>query len=169
MARAGPFQRAGRCARPRSACRVAVEIAGRKGLEATILDEAAIVEARLGGLLGVAAGSAQPPRLIKLVYEPSPAQARRRPDGTIPTVALVGKGITFDSGGLSLKTFEGMVTMKTDMSGAAAVIATLGACRALDVGVRVVGFAPTTENMPAAGRSSRATSSRSATARPSRS
>ena len=127
---------------------VAVEIAGRKGLEATILDEAAIVEARLGGLLGVAAGSAQPPRLIKLVYEPSPAQARRRPDGTIPTVALVGKGITFDSGGLSLKTFEGMVTMKTDMSGAAAVIATLGACRALDVGVRVVGFAPTTENMP---------------------
>ena len=127
---------------------VAVEVAERGGLEATIYDEAAIAEAGLGGLLGVAAGSVQPPRLIKLVYEPAAGKARTRPDGSIPTVALVGKGITFDSGGLSLKTAEGMVNMKTDMSGAAAVIATLGACRALDVGVRVVGFAPTTENMP---------------------
>jgi len=127
---------------------VAVEIAERGGLEATVLDEAAIAEAGLGGLLGVAAGSVQSPRLIKLVYEPSAALACKRPDGSIPTVALVGKGITFDSGGLSLKTPEGMLTMKTDMSGAADVIATLGACRALGVGVRVVGFAPTTENMP---------------------
>jgi len=127
---------------------VAVEIGERGGLEVTILDEKAIAEAGLGGLLGVAAGSVQAPRLIKLVYEPSAAQARKRPDGSIPTVALVGKGITFDSGGLSLKTPEGMLTMKTDMSGAADVIATMGACRALGVGVRVVGFAPTTENMP---------------------
>jgi leucyl aminopeptidase len=127
---------------------VAVETAERGGLEVTILDEAAIAEAGLGGLLGVAAGSVQAPRLIKLVYEPPAAQARKRPDGTIPTVALVGKGITFDSGGLSLKTSGDMLTMKTDMSGAADVIATMGACRALGVGVRVVGFAPTTENMP---------------------
>ena len=127
---------------------VAVEVAERGGLEVTILDEKAIAEAGLGGLLGVAAGSVQAPRLIKLVYEPSAAQSRRRPDGSLPTVALVGKGITFDSGGLSLKTPEGMLTMKTDMSGAADVIATLGACRALGVGVRVVGFAPTAENMP---------------------
>lgn len=127
---------------------VAVEVAERGGLEATILDEDAIVAARLGGLLGVAAGSVQPPRLIKLTYEPADAAAQRRADGSIPTVALVGKGITFDSGGLSLKTADGMMTMKTDMSGAAVVIATLGACRALGIGVRVVGFAPTTENMP---------------------
>ena len=66
----------------------------------------------------------------------------------MPTVALVGKGITFDSGGLSLKSGDGMMTMKCDMSGAAAVIATLGACRALNVGVGVVGYAPATENMP---------------------
>ena len=133
---------------PTRLAEVASEVAGRSGLEATILDEQAIIEARLGGLLGVAAGSAQPPRLIKLVYEPTEAKARTRSDGTIPTVALVGKGITFDSGGLTLKSFESMLTMKTDMSGAADVIATLGACRALGVGVRVIGFAPTTENMP---------------------
>jgi len=127
---------------------VAVEIATRCGLEVTVLDEAAIAEAGLGGLLGVAAGSVQPPRLIKLVYDPPAALASKWPDGTVPTVALVGKGITFDSGGLSLKTPEGMLTMKTDMSGAADVIATLGACRALGVAVRVVGVAPTAENMP---------------------
>ena len=83
-------------------------------------------------------------------------------------MVLVGKGITFDSGGLTLKTFDGMVTMKTDMSGAADVIATLGACRALGVGVRVVGLAPTTENMPEERPSSPAMSLRSATARRSR-
>ncbi|MGA3351637.1 MAG: leucyl aminopeptidase [Acidimicrobiales bacterium] len=127
---------------------VAVALAEREGLQATILDEEAIVAAGLGGLLGVAAGSVQPPRLIKLVYEPSAEQAQKRPDGSIPTVALVGKGITFDSGGLTLKSFEAMLAMKTDMSGAADVIATLGVCRALGVGVRVVAFAPTTENMP---------------------
>ena len=73
------------------------------------------------------------------------AEAR---DGSVPTVVLVGKGITFDSGGLTLKSFENMLTMKTDMSGAADVIATLGACRALAVRVKVVAIAPTTENMP---------------------
>jgi len=133
---------------PAQLAEVAIEVAERGGLEATILDEAGIVDARLGGLLGVAAGSFQPPRLIKLVYEPAETEAERRADGSVPTVALVGKGITFDSGGLSLKTTDGMMAMKTDMSGAAAVIAALGACRALGVGVRVVGIAPTTENMP---------------------
>ena len=92
-------------------------------------------------------GSVQPPRLIKLVYDPPAALASKWPDGTVPTVALVGKGITFDSGGLSLKTPEGMLTMKTDMSGAADVIATLGACRARCR--RPSGrLAPTAENMP---------------------
>jgi leucyl aminopeptidase len=75
------------------------------------------------------------------VYEPSGA----RPRGT---VALVGKGITFDSGGLSIKTADGMETMKTDMSGAAAVLATMSTLRALDPKVRVIGIVPATENMP---------------------
>jgi leucyl aminopeptidase len=133
---------------PTQLAEAAVEVAERSGLQATILDRDEIVAAGLGGLLGVAAGSVQDPRLIKLVYEPPAAKAHKGSDGSVPTVALVGKGITFDSGGLSLKTYEGMTTMKGDMSGAAAVIATLGTCRALGVRVRVVGFAPATENMP---------------------
>jgi len=121
---------------------VASDMAAREGLGITVLDYEAIRAERLGGLLGVAAGSVEPPRLIKLVYEPEGAAA------DIPTVALVGKGITFDSGGLSLKSGDGMMSMKNDMSGAAVVIATLGACRAAGVNVRVIGIAPCTENMP---------------------
>jgi leucyl aminopeptidase len=129
------------------------ELAGRAaawgeahGARVTVLDEDAIREARLGGLLAVARGSAEPPRLVELVYEP-PAAARAEGD-PLPTVALVGKGITFDSGGLSLKTADAMTAMKTDMCGAAAVVAAVGACGELGVGVRVVGLAPVTENMP---------------------
>lgn len=126
---------------------VAVAIALRHGLAIEVFDQDRIVAERLGGLLGVARGSAEPPRLVKLIYEPDPAVALPV-GGRVPTVALVGKGITFDSGGLSLKTADGMSTMKTDMSGAAAVIATLGSCRDLGIPVRVVGIAPITENMP---------------------
>jgi leucyl aminopeptidase len=88
----------------------------------------------------VAAGSTQPPRLIEMVYEP--------PDGARGTVALVGKGITFDSGGLSIKTAEGMETMKTDMSGGAAVLAAMSTLPAFAPPVRVIGIVPATENMP---------------------
>jgi leucyl aminopeptidase len=126
---------------PSRLAQVAAELAERDGLELTVWDETAITGERLGGLIGVAAGSDEPPRLIKLVYEPSGA----RPRGT---VALVGKGITFDSGGLSIKTADGMETMKTDMSGAAAVLATMSTLRALDPKVRVIGIVPATENMP---------------------
>jgi leucyl aminopeptidase len=136
---------------PTRLAEVATEIGEREGLEVTIWDEAAIVHERLGGVLGVAAGSRQPPRLIKLVYEPDPEHALKRADGRTVTVALVGKGITFDSGGLTLKSYENMLAMKTDMSGAADVIASLGACRSLGVRVRVVGIAPATENMPGGG------------------
>ncbi|MFP5376041.1 MAG: leucyl aminopeptidase family protein, partial [Acidimicrobiia bacterium] len=116
-------------------------VAASAGLAVEILDGAAIDEAGLGGLAGVARGSEEPPRLVKLVYEP---------DGGPPaaTVALVGKGVTFDSGGLSIKTADGMMTMKTDMSGAAAVLAAMSALRALEAPVRVVGLLPLTENMP---------------------
>jgi leucyl aminopeptidase len=125
---------------PQRLADVAAEVAEREGgLSLTVLDEAAIVAERLGGLLGVAAGSTQPPRLIELVYEPPEARA---------TVALVGKGITFDSGGLSIKPADGMETMKTDMSGAAAVLAAMSTFPALAPDVKVIGIIPATENMP---------------------
>ncbi|MDQ1490776.1 MAG: leucyl aminopeptidase, partial [Actinomycetota bacterium] len=110
------------------------------GLEYEVLDEVEIANQGLGGLLGVSLGSDQPPRLVKLTYTPA-----GKPTGT---VALVGKGITFDSGGLSLKTADGMETMKTDMSGAAAVIGAMSVLRAAGVPAKVIGFVPTTENMP---------------------
>ncbi|HEY4411347.1 MAG TPA: leucyl aminopeptidase [Acidimicrobiia bacterium] len=110
------------------------------GLDIEVLDEVEIANQGLGGLLGVSLGSDQPPRLVKLTYTPK-GKARG-------TVALVGKGITFDSGGLSLKTADGMETMKTDMSGAAAVIGAMSVLRAAGVQAKVIGFVPTTENMP---------------------
>ncbi len=109
-----------------------------------VWDEDRIVAERLGGLLGVARGSAEPPRLVRATYEPPGAGD----GGDLRHVVLVGKGITFDSGGLSLKSAEGMMTMKTDMSGAATVLATLSACADLGVGVRVTAIAAMTENMP---------------------
>jgi leucyl aminopeptidase len=110
------------------------------GLEYEVLDEVEIANQGLGGLLGVSLGSDQPPRLVKLTYTPK--------GKSTGTVALVGKGITFDSGGLSLKTADGMETMKTDMSGAAAVIGAMSVLRAAGVSAKVIGFVPTTENMP---------------------
>jgi leucyl aminopeptidase len=110
-----------------------------------VWDEERIAEERLGGLLGVARGSAQPPRLVKAEYQPSDPLVV---EGRTPHVALVGKGITFDSGGLSLKTPGGMETMKTDMGGAAAVMCALDAIAALKARIRVTAFTPLTENMP---------------------
>lgn len=121
------------------------ELGQRDDITLEVWDEQRIAVERLGGLQGVARGSAAPPRLVRATYEPSdPVDV----GGHVPHVVLVGKGITFDSGGLSLKTSEGMMTMKTDMSGAAAVVAVLSACGDLGVRVRVTGIAPVTENMP---------------------
>ncbi|MCU1491601.1 MAG: leucyl aminopeptidase [Acidimicrobiaceae bacterium] len=119
----------------------AAEIAAAEGLDVRIWDEEDARREGLGALLGVASGSAQPPRLLRLAYHPEGA-------GEVPTVALVGKGITFDSGGLSLKPAASMLAMKTDMSGAAAVLAVLAACRGLAIPVAVVGFCPLAENLP---------------------
>src|SRR5688500_7170957 len=110
------------------------------GLDIEVLDEVEIENQGLGGLRGVSLGSDQPPRLVKLTYTP-----KGKATGT---VALVGKGITFDSGGLSLKTADGMETMKTDMSGAAAVIGAMSVLRTAGVQTKVIAFVPTTENMP---------------------
>jgi leucyl aminopeptidase len=120
---------------------IAVGVAAETGLAIEVYDGDKIVAERLGGLLGVAAGSTEPPRFVRLSYEP---------EGVVdaPTVALVGKGITFDSGGLSIKPAGSMMTMKDDMSGAAAVLSTMAACARLGVKIRVVGYMPLTENMP---------------------
>lgn len=103
--------------------------------------ESRIKKERLGGLLGVAQGSAQPARLVHAVYDP-------RPKVALPHVALVGKGVTFDSGGLSLKSPDGMTTMKTDMTGAAVVLAVLSIVSALELDVRLTVIAPLAENLP---------------------
>jgi leucyl aminopeptidase len=107
------------------------------GLEVEVLDEEALAAAGYGGVLGVGAGSARPPRVVRL-----------RHAGTGPKVALVGKGITFDSGGISIKPSAGMDQMKADMAGAAAVVATMTAVAELDLPVEVVATVPMAENLP---------------------
>ena len=126
---------------PNDFASIAEDVAKRVGLGIEVYKKEKITEERLGGLLGVAAGSAQPPRFVRLSYEPEGV-------ANPPTVALVGKGITFDSGGLSIKPAGSMMTMKDDMSGAAAVLSTMAACGRLGVKVRVIGYMPLTENMP---------------------
>jgi leucyl aminopeptidase len=110
-----------------------------------VWDEERVTAEHLGGLLGVARGSTQPPRLVKVEYQPTDPLTV---DGKVPHLVLVGKGITFDSGGLSLKTPGGMETMKTDMGGAAAVLAAIDAVAALGARIRVTALTPLTENMP---------------------
>jgi leucyl aminopeptidase len=112
----------------------------RSGVSVQVLTEAQIRAERLGGVLGVGQGSARPPRFLKLTYTPA-GRARGH-------LALVGKGVVFDSGGLSLKPANGMETMKTDMSGAAAVVAAMSVLRRLGVQARVTGYVPLVENMP---------------------
>jgi leucyl aminopeptidase len=123
---------------PRVLAEAAIEVAEREDLQITVLDEDAIAEARLGGLLGVNRGSTQPPRFIEICYEPP------SPRGSM---AWVGKGITFDSGGLSLKTAEAMMAMKNDMGGAAAVLGAFSALPAVSPRCRVRGYVPATDNM----------------------
>ncbi len=115
------------------------------GVTIEVWDEHRIAEERLGGLLGVAAGSVRPPRMVHIEFRPADPWTF---DGRVPRLALVGKGITFDSGGLSLKTAGGMETMKTDMGGAAAVVAAVDAAAALGGRLPLSAWIPLTENMP---------------------
>ncbi|MEL7155991.1 MAG: leucyl aminopeptidase [Actinomycetota bacterium] len=117
----------------------AKEVGAAADLKVTVWDKRRITRERLGGLLAVNQGSEEPPVLLKLEYRPT-----RRPTGR---VALVGKGITFDSGGLSLKTAAGMMTMKVDMSGGAAVLAAMSALGVAGAKVAVDGYIPLTDNM----------------------
>lgn len=121
---------------------LASEIAQKHGLIICVWNKEQIEKESLGGLLAVSRGSVQEPRFVKVSYRPKGTAA------TAKAVALVGKGITFDSGGLSIKSGDGMMTMKTDMSGAAAVLATMSALRDLDVAIPVDGYMALTENMP---------------------
>ncbi len=124
---------------PQVFAEAAAEAGAATGLEVEIWGEERIIAERLGCLASVASGSAQPPRLVRLSYTPATARAH---------LAFVGKGITFDSGGLSLKSAEAMETMKGDMGGAAAVVAALIALPELAPPVRVDGWAALAENMP---------------------
>ena len=126
---------------PREFARRAAAIAGEAGVRVEILDEHKIAELGMGLLLGVARGSDEPPRVIVFRYDPPGAPAT-------PVLGLVGKGITFDTGGISIKPAEGMERMKDDMAGGAAVACAMRAIALLQAPIRVVGVVPTTENMP---------------------
>jgi leucyl aminopeptidase len=116
------------------------DLAHEHGLGSEVWDEKKLAKQGFGGILGIGQGSATPPRLIRLDYTP-PSRGRRA-----PRVVLVGKGITFDSGGLSIKPGESMSTMKRDMTGGAVVMAVLAALGGLGCTLRVTGLVPAAEN-----------------------
>jgi leucyl aminopeptidase len=126
----------------------AVAVAGRSGLGVRVRDESELADGGFGGIVAVGSGSARPPRMIELTYSPVGAESPGGPGGADTHIVLAGKGITFDSGGLSLKPGDGMRLMKTDMSGGATVIAVMSALAALGVRARVTGLVAAAENMP---------------------
>lgn len=117
----------------------AVKERAPKDVKISVLDESALARGGFGGIVGVGQGSARPPRIVTMTYKPSKAKTR---------LALVGKGITFDSGGLCIKPGASMVTMKCDMGGAAAVAAAVLAIAELELPVAVTGYLCLAENMP---------------------
>ncbi|WP_456285656.1 leucyl aminopeptidase [Microbacterium sp. JZ70] len=123
----------------------AVETTQGLPIDVTVWDESALAEAGFGGILGVGKGSDRPPRLVRLDYAPAGAERH---------IALVGKGITFDTGGLSLKPAASMVGMQEDMTGAAEVLAVVRAAAQLELPVRVTAWMCIADNMPS-GRATR--------------
>ncbi|MSU77587.1 MAG: leucyl aminopeptidase [Gemmataceae bacterium] len=124
---------------PESFAERASTIANQVGLTVRVLDESQLLAERMNALLAVACGSDRPPRLVTLEH---------RLGGAKPTLALVGKGVTFDSGGLSLKSTEHMIDMKCDMAGAATVLGAMQAIAELKLPVNVIGIMALVENMP---------------------
>ena len=120
--------------------REAVAIAKKSGLRATVYDKKQLQAMGCGGIVGVNAGSVEPPRVVKLVWAPAGAKKK---------VVLVGKGVMYDSGGISLKPSDAShASMKMDMSGAAAVLGTMSALRALKVKTHVTAYLMCTDNLP---------------------
>ena len=126
---------------PREFARRSEKIVAGTGLSFEVLDEKQIEALGMGMFLGVARGSSEPPRLMVIRHDPPGAPAS-------PVLGLVGKGITFDTGGISIKPAEGMERMKDDMAGGAAVVCAMRAIAALKAPIKVIGVVPTTENMP---------------------
>jgi leucyl aminopeptidase len=126
---------------PREFARRAAAIAGDAGVKVEILDETEIEKLGMGLLLGVARGSSEPPRVMVFRYDPPGAPAT-------PVLGLVGKGVTFDTGGISIKPAENMERMKDDMAGGAAVACAMRAIALLGGPMRVIGVVPAVENMP---------------------
>ena len=124
---------------PSDMARIALQIAGEYGLECYVLEQSDMERLEMGALLGVARGSTQPPKFIVLNYKGGAKKG---------AIGLVGKGITFDSGGISIKPSERMGDMKGDMAGGAAVIAAMRAIGELKPKVNVTGIVPATENLP---------------------
>ena len=124
---------------PSALADAAVAVGAEHGLEVTVWDEHQLAEMGCGGILGVGLGSSRPPRLVRVAYAPADSKG---------TVALVGKGITFDTGGISLKPSKPMETMKSDMSGAAIVLHTVAAAAQLGLTIGVTGWLCIAENMP---------------------
>jgi leucyl aminopeptidase len=126
---------------PQEFARRAAAVASEAGVSVEILDETQIARLGMGLLLGVARGSDEPPRMIVFRHDPPGAPAA-------PVLGLVGKGVTFDTGGISIKPAEGMERMKDDMAGGAAVACAMRAIALLGAPIRVIGVVPATENMP---------------------
>ncbi len=124
---------------PSAFAAAATQIAAEIGLEIEVWDETQLQQQRCGALLAVARGSAKPPRLVIVKHHGA--------DSSQPTLALVGKGVTFDSGGLSLKPSDGMKTMKCDMAGAATVLAAMRAIAQLKLPINAIGVMGLAENM----------------------
>lgn len=127
---------------PTKMAEAAMDVAAEypKTMTCEVFERSHMTEMGMGGLLGVAQGSAEPPKFIVLEYNNAPKSAA--------PIVLVGKGITFDSGGISIKPADKMDEMKFDMLGGATVIGTLAAVAALQLRVRVIGLVPATENLP---------------------
>jgi leucyl aminopeptidase len=124
---------------PAQLAREAQKMAKAEGLTCKVWTETELKKRGFGGILGVGQGSVNPPRLIELTYTGA---------GTSTPIALTGKGVAFDSGGLSIKDAKGMETMKIDMGGAASILATMKAIARLKPKVNVVAAIPSAENMP---------------------
>ena len=127
---------------PRILAEKAEAMARESGLAVEILDERRIADLKMGALLSVAQGGPEPPRMIVITYVPA------KPNPNAPVTGLVGKAVTFDTGGISIKPADGMEKMKYDMAGGATMLGVMRAIAALKPNVKVICVVPATENMP---------------------